>query len=825
MIKNFVLLFLRNLKRQKLFSFINLMGLTVSIASTLLIYLYINHELNYDNFHPHSERLYRVNQTFIWSDDKETQFSRTGPGVAVAMKEELPEVELVTSLHTPGNFIIAYTTPENKVISFEEDKVFATDTNFFNVFNFPLIAGDKKSAFNRINTLVMTRSTAAKYFGKENAIGKMVRLGGLRGEGQQTFEVTGVVEDVPDNSTIQFDVLLSMKNFPVDRLHWSWIWTQLETFVLLNEKADINNVRAKLTAIPRKRVEETLQRVMNTTYDDYVKSGKKWELFLQPIATLHLPHVPVVGSFPDTGNVKILYSLVGAALFIVLLSCVNFMNLSTAQFTRRIKEASVRKILGLGKKELSLSYFSEALAFCVLATLAALALAQILIPSFNTMTGKVLKLDLLNNLQIIGALGVLVLIMAIISSSYPSFFLSGFNPIEAVKGKLKVGRQGKVFRNGLVVFQFSVSIILIVCTAVVFQQLQYVSEKDLGFDKQNLIELKHVEAVHNEESLAKAVRNIPGVIDAAWCNSTPPKIYGGDSFTAEGMNGVNFSLNYGSGDERYIPTLNIALKFGRNFSEDNPDDVNKVIVNESTIKKIGWPVDESVLGRKILYPNSDSAQFEIIGVLPDFNYWALDVSIEPLAIFHMKNKYIATDAQTYLAVRLEPQTAKTWQTTIASLNDTWKAHAGDAPFEYGFIDEYFAEAFKTQQRFGTVLVVMAALAILIACLGLLGMIIYALEQRTKEIGIRKVSGASVWNILTLISKGYTKLIVVAFLIGTPISYWLMKQWLQDFAYRIAPSPWIFLATGVAILFIAIAITSYHSLKAALTNPVDVLRDE
>lgn len=801
------------------------MGLTVSIASTLLIYLYISHELSYDNFHPNSERLYRVNQTFIWSDDKETQFSRTGPGVAVALKEELPEVELITSLHTPGNFIISYTTPHKEVISFEEDKVFAADTNFFRVFNFPLIAGDPVSAFNRINTLVMTRSTAQKYFGNDSPLGKMVRLGGLKGEGQQTFEVTGVVEDVPDNSTIQFDVLLSMKNFPVDRLHWSWIWTQLETFVLLNEKANINNVRAKLESIPKKRVEETLQRVMNTTYDDYIKSGKKWELFLQPIATLHLPNQAVVGSFPDTGNVKILYSLIGAAIFIVLLSCINFMNLSTAQFTKRIKEASVRKILGLGKKELSISYFVEALAFCLIATLAALALTQILIPSFNTITGKHLKMDLLHNLQIVGSLGILIVVMAVISSSYPSFFLSGFNPVEAVKGKLKIGRQGKAFRNSLVIFQFAVSIILIVCTAVVFQQLQYVSEKDLGFDKQNLIELKHVEAVRNEESLAKAVLNIPGVIDASWCNSTPPRIFGGDSFTAEGMNGVNFSLNYGAGDDRYIPTLDIKLKFGRNFSDQNPDDVNKVIVNESAIKKIGWPVDESVLGRKILYPNSDSAQFEIIGVLPDFNYWALDVSIEPLAIFHIKNKHIGNWAQTYLAVRIEPQNAKTWQTTIASLNSTWKAHAGDTPFEYGFIDEYFNEAFKTHERFGSVLIVMASLAILIACLGLLGMIIYALEQRTKEIGIRKVSGASVWNILTLISKGYTTLIIIAFVIAAPISYLIMKQWLQDFAYRITPSPWIYLATGIAILFVAILITSYHSVKAALTNPVEVLRDE
>ncbi len=801
------------------------MGLTVSILSTVLIYLYVNNELSYDSFHPNMDRLYRVNQTFIWSENRDSQFSRTGPGVANALREELPEVELVTSLHTPGNFIISYTTPTKEVISFEENEIFAADTNFFKVFNFPLLKGDASSAFSKANTLVMSQSAAKKYFHDEDPIGKLVRLGAPSSEDQQTFEVIGVVEDVPDNSTIQFEVLLSMKNFPVDRLHWSWIWTQLETFVLLNEKANIQNVREKLPLITRKRVEETLQRVMNTTYDEYIKSGKTWDLYLQPVKTLHLPEEPVIGSFQDVGNIKTIYSFIGAAIFVVLLSCINFMNLSTAQFTRRIKEASVRKILGLGKKELSLSYFLEALSFCILALITALALSQLLLPGFNIITGKSLQLNLLTDASLIAGLLGLVLLMAIVSSSYPAIFLSGFNPVEAVKGKLKIGKQGKGFRNGLVVFQFCVSIILIVCTAVVFQQLNYVSEKDLGFNKENLVEVKHIEVVKNKESLAKAVLNIPGVVNASWCSSTPPKIFGGDSFTAEGWSGKNFSLNFTTGDEHYLPTLGIKLKLGRNFSAENPEDVNRVIVNEATVRKLGWNMDESVIGKKILYPNSNDAKFEIIGVVSDFNYWSLDTSIEPMAIFHINNVHVNGGAANYIAIRFQPQNLEAWETSLANLNTLWKAHAGDTPFEYGFVDDYFAETFKTQQQFGTVLTVMATLAILIASLGLLGMIIYALEQRTKEIGIRKVSGASVWDILTLISKGYTRLIVIAFIFGAPLSYWMMKEWLEDFAYRITPSPWIFILTGIATLAVAVLITSYHSVKAALTNPVDVLKDE
>lgn len=822
MFKYHLLLFVRNLKRQKLFSGIILLGLTVSIASTLLIYLYVRHEFSYDQFHQDVDRIYRVNQTFIWGENNNSQFASTGPGVAFAIKEELPEVELMTSIHTPGNFIISYSNESNKVISFEESKVLAADSNFFEMFNFPLVEGKKESALDMANTLVMTQSTAKKYFGDESAIGKLVQLGGQNGEEKKTYEVTGIVADIPDNSYIQFDILLSMKSFPIERFYWSWVWTQLETYVKLTPSANIENVRGKLSKIPRKHAVETLKAVFNMTYDEYIKSGKKWELFLQPMASIHLPEAPVINRLNDSGNITVIYSFIGAAIFIVLLSCVNFMNLSTAQFTRRIKEASVRKILGLGQMELSLNYFMEALAFCVIALVVALGLTQILLPGFNLITEKSLHLELFRDpMLLVGLIG-LVLVMAIVSGSYPALFLSGFKPVEAIKGKMKVGNEGKSFRNSLVVFQFSVSIVLIICTAVVFQQLNYVSQKDLGFNKENLLVLNHVEAVGDKEDMVQAALNVPGVVSASWCSAVPPKIWDGDSFGAEGNSELRFPLNFVRADENYIPTLNIKLSIGRNFSLDNPGDSNRVIVNEATLQKIGWKSDESVIGKKIEYENS---KFEIIGVVSDFNYWSLANPIEPLAIFHVKSKNIYPAKRQYLALRIDAQSSDSWETTIGSVNQLWKEKAGDAPFDYSFVDQSFAETFRTQQQFGKVLTVMATLAIMIASLGLLGMIIYALEQRTKEIGIRKVSGASVWDILKLISKGYTKLIVIAFLIGAPFSYWLMQQWLKEFAYKITPSLWIFSVTGLSTLIVAILITSYHSMRAALTNPVDVLKDE
>jgi putative ABC transport system permease protein len=827
MLRNYFVLFFRNLLRQKLFSSINLLGLTVSIASTLLIYIYVNHEFSYDKFHNHSDRLYRVNQTFIWGENSDTQFSRTGPGVAHALKEELEDVEMVTSLHTPGSFIISYTGPDNQIVSFEETEVLSADSNFFKVLNFPLIKGNTNSAFRNVNTLMLTESTARKYFGDSDPLGKMVRVGIPNNEKTETYEVTGVVKNVPSNSTIKFDVLLSSKNFNVERMHWSWVWTQLETFVLLRESADIRAVREKLVKIPEKRVDETLRLAMNTTYKDYVASGKRWELFLQPITTLHMPEYPVIGSFNDLADIKLIYSLIGAAIFIMFLSCINFMNLSTAQFTRRVKEAGVRKILGLGRAELGTGYFAEALIFCLIALVAAVAITQIILPVFNTLVAKNLKLDFLATPAVGGWLILIVIVMAAVSSFYPSLFLSSFRPTEAVKGRIKVGKSGSSFRNGLVVFQFTVSIVLIACTGVVFQQLKFFSEKDLGFDRENVMRIKHVEGLKNSESLVKALENIPGVIAASRSSSTPPEIYEGDSFSADGMNGQTIQLNYTSSDERFVPTLGINLKLGRNFSVNSPSDVHGILLNEAAIKKLGWPVDESVLGRKILYPNnSESKGFEILGVVEDFNYWSLAMTIEPMGIFHVDNKEVFNGPRRFVSVRLKPQDAKGWQRISKELETTWRAHAaGGIPFEFGFIDDYFAETFKTQERFGYVLIVVATLAIIIASLGLLGMIIYALEQRTKEIGIRKVSGASSWNILSLISGSYLKLVLAAFIIGSPISYYLMKAWLDDFSYRISPSPWIFLLSGLSILIIASLITSYHSLKAARRNPVEVLRDE
>lgn len=817
MLKNSLLLFIRSLRRQRFFSFVNLLGLCVSLTTTLLIYIYVRYEYRFDNFHEDIDRMYRVNQTYIWGEvPGDVQFARTGPGVAFSIKEEIPEIEVITTIHTPGNHVISYERPDKEIIALEQDLVFAGDTNFFKMFKFPFVFGNEAGAIQTINTLVFEKRTAEEYFGKENPIGRTVLVG--QGTNRTAFEVTGVVE-VPENSSIKFNVLFSMKNYPVAQRTWTWVTTVFETYVKLVPGANLDNVLAKLATVPEKHVGITLERAFNTTWAEYIKSGKKWELFLQPMSELHLPNAVIYGNSMDSANKTVLLSLIGVSAFIVLLSCVNFTNLSIAQFTRRVKDTSLRKILGMGKRELTFTMMFEAVVFCLVSLMIAFALTEMLLPMFSQLTGRILRLDLSDKTMLVGGV-ILALSMAVLSSIYPVIYLNSFNPVDGIKSRSQKGPQKRFFQNSIVVFQFAVSIVLIICTAVVFQQLRYTSEKDLGFNNENLALVDHLEMMSGKEAMVEEMMNVPGVVSAAWCESAPPQIWNGDSFTAQDSD-ITLSLTFTRGDENYAPTLGLDFKYGRNFSKDRPSDINGVLINEAAVKKIGWALDESVIGKKLYY----RSPYEVVGVLKDFAFWTADDQIEPLAIFHTKTDSLYPMGKQYMLVRLEPGTQASIEGTIASMGGAWKKYSGDTPFTYSFIDDTFAQAFLTQQRFGNVLTVMAGLAITIASLGLLGMIIYALERRTKEIGIRKVNGASLIDVLLLIAGSYVKLIAIAFVVGAPIAYYMMQKWLEDFQERITPSVWIFVSTGLGIFLVAVLITGYHSVKASMTNPVNVLRDE
>jgi len=819
MFKYYFLLFIRNVRRQKLFSAINLLGLTAGIVSTLMIYLYVAHEFSYDRFHTNADKIYRINQTFIWGDHDPNQFASLGPGVAYSILSDVPEAKAVTRIHPPGDFLVTYAEDKNDIRAFDQKNILAVDSNFFEVFTFPLIKGNAKTALKKPGAVILTEDMAIKYFGTVDALGKLLQFG--EGKELNTFEVTAIAQNVPHNSYIQFDMLLPMSTFPaIMNSNDRWLWTMFETFVVTDVSPEV--LQTKLNPLPQKYAGSTLERFMDMSWDAYLKSGKKWELFVQPFTAVRLHSSNIYNRIGSVGNIKIVYVLIGVEVFIILLSCINFMNLSTAQYTRRIKESSLRKILGSNKNQLALHFFAEAFMFCCIAAVIGFGITQLAIPGFNLLAGTELNLNLASDPQIMLVLFALIVVMSLLSGSYPAVFLSRFSPVEAMKGKLRTGKQGAFLRNGLVAFQFMISMVLIVSTLIVFEQIQFLAQKDIGFNRENLMVINRVEWVNDQETFKHALMNVPGVEDASWCSSVPPDLYDGDQFRVEGASEKLSPLNFVKADEAYIPTLALELKVGRNFSKDNPGDKERIILNETAVKTFGWNVDESVLGRKIEYPGENT--YEVVGVIRDFNYWALQSPIQPMAIFHKEGSMYSSKTK-FMVVRVASRDTENLKSLIAGVEKEWAQFAGDHPFQYDFVDDSFDRAFKSEEKFSQGLMVFAGLAILIACFGLLGMIIFTLEQRLKEIGIRKVVGASVAGIWFLMIRNYAYLILIAIVLSIPLCVWMLGLWLEDFNYRIEISPAPFVIAGVGILVTSLLVTSYHVLKAANTNPVDVLKDE
>lgn len=824
MLRYSLLLFVRNLKRQKLFSAINLLGLTAGMVSTLLIYLYVQREFSYDRFHVQANNIYRINQTFIWGDHDPNQFASLGPGVAYAILSDIPEAKQVVRVHPDADYMVTNAINKADIKTFDQSGVIAADSNFFKVFTFPLLKGNETTALTKPASVVLTEKTAIKYFGSTDVLGKLLQFSTIIPSGKIDFtcEVTGVAKDIPDNSYIQFEILMSINTNPrVAKSNDQWFWTTFETFVLLDERSTPETLQAKLDLLPRKYAGPWLERATGQTFDEYLKSGKNWELFVQPLTAIRLHSSNIYNRLSDVGNIKIVYVLIGILVFIVLLSCINFMNLSTAQYMRRIKESSLRKIMGSNQRQLALHFFSEAFVFCIMAAVIGLGVTQLVLPAYNLISGSNLSLSTSGTVEIILVVIGLIILMSLLSGSYPAIFLSRYSAVEAMKGKLRTGKQGKMLRNGLVTFQFFISMTLVVSTIVVFQQMRFLAQQDIGFNRANLMVLNRLEWINNAEALRDELKNIPGVEQASWSSSVPPDLYDGDSFKGEGSDNL-MPVNFCKADEAFANTLQLDMKLGRNFSEEIPGDKQRVILNETAVKSFGWNVDESVLGKNIEYPGR--GMFEIVGVVRDFHYWSVQSPIQPMAIFH-KNGSMYSGQNHFIVMRVKPGDTEQLKTLIADVHKTWSKFAGDQPFQYSFVDDSFNRAFQSEEKFSHGLTVFAALAILIASFGLLGMIIYTLEQRLKEIGIRKVVGASVSGIWLLMVREYMYLIFVAIALSVPVCIWLLNNWLADFSYRTQISPLAFALAGGGILLVAILVTSYHVLKAANTNPVEVLKDE
>lgn len=826
----------RSALRQKQFTILNLLGLTLGIATCIGIGLYVYNETTYDTFHVNGDRIYRVNQAFIWGN-WDDQAPATGPGVALAFREEVPEVEEVSRFYTAGEKTVRVTVGDQSKL-FVESRINGADQNIFKIFQYPFIAGDPNTALKDPNSLVINESTARRYYGDESALGKVVDIKSASGE-YSPYTIKGVIKDMPLKSHLKIDILFSLSSEPTLKDNeGTWIWTAFGTYVLVKEGTDIAALTEKIQAIPPRRAAETTQKVFNQTFDDFRK-GKPWALYLQPIRDIYLATYPAPGShrFGPAGNRQsvIVFSVVG--ILVLILSCINFMNLSTARSGTRAKEVGIRKVLGSQKTTLVNQFIVESTMYVAIATIAAFVVVQLSLGALNSTTAK--KLELLPhflNPYFIGIILLFIAVLGVAAGSYPAFYLSGFQPAETLKGKIRAGFKRKGLRNLLVVFQFTVSIVLIICTFFVQKQLSYTSSMNVGLSKDHILQVNHIEELGDKVQVLKnKLRSNPAFMEIGVSDGVPPNVWSGDRYRADGPGQPVIDIAWLRCDEEYLPLLKVEFLLGRNFDKANPADKHKIILNEQAVKVLGWGSREqwktdSPLGKFVVQSFGPEDKLEVIGVVKDFNYTGVRQSIAPLLVMHEENElhWSYKFGQRFLSIRLNPASFENGS-DLAGLIEVVKQEVERIEpsliFQYTFMDEEFANTFRSEQQMSVVLNLFTALAVIIACLGLFGLAAFSAEQRLKELGIRRVMGAKVHEIVVLFSSEFTKLVLLSIVIAVPLSWYLADVWLSNFAFRTSIDAWVFILSSVCALGIAAATVGYQAFAAANANPVDSLRTE
>jgi putative ABC transport system permease protein len=803
MIKNYFISAWRNTRKNKLFSAINIFGLSIGVALCFIIMLYVQHEMSYDRFNKNADRIVRVVFNASINGGKVNEGGVMAP-VAATIKRDYPEVQETGRIQSVGLSKTFYNT---KV--FRDNGFFFADPGILSIFTIPFISGDPKTALNEVNSVIITKTAAGKIFGKEDPMGKLI---GLNSD-SNLFKITGVVKDIPENSHFHFDMLGSMISFDQAKSN-SWMEGVFHTYLLLKPGADYKRLQAKFPDMVQKYMGPQIQQEMGLSLAQFRSKGNDLGLSLQPLTDIHLNSYTTT-EFEPGGTKSYVYMFGAIGLFMLLVACINFINLSTAGASKRAKEVGVRKAIGSGRFQLVKQFLAESLFITVISLAIAAVFVEIGLPVFNGISGKQLTFGP-QPILVFVASGLLVGLMAGI---YPAFYLSSFRPIAVLKGKLTVDRNSFGLRGGLVIFQFFISVGLIVGTIVVYRQMQYIQNKDLGYDKEHLLTIQNSYALgKNEQSYKQHFLNDPRIENATASYYRPA-----------GPSNTNNALAYPEGqdkqamktvafhvDEQYIPTFGMQMAAGRNFSKDFPTDSLGMIINESAARAFGFGTMNAV-GKKIISVNSDrgaNVAYDVVGVVKDFNFTSLHNSISPLLMV------------------LEPEGGLIFKikTTnlpglLADMKKQWNAYNTGEPFSYAFMDDLFDKTYAAEQKTGTILDIFAVLTIFVACLGLFGLATYTAEQRTKEIGIRKVLGASVAQVTQLLSAEFLKLVLIASLIAFPVSWWAMNKWLQSFAYRISISWWIFAVAGLTALFIALFTVIFQAIRAALANPVKSLRSE
>ncbi len=810
MIRNYIKIAWRNLVKNKTFSLINIIGLATGLACFILIALYVVDELSYDKYHEKADRIYRVNSDIRFGGN-ELKLAVNSDPMGSTLKKDYPQVEQYTRIYNSSGSKLVKKDKE----FINENAVAHVDSTFFDVFTFSSIAGDIKNALNEPNTVVLTESTAKKYFGSANAVGKTIETN----ENNSTlYKVTAVIKDMPRHSHFNFDFLFSMDN--VEYGWGNYLSHNFQTYIVLKQGTDPKAFEKNFVQLIDKYILPQAKAFMQiSSMDEFRKSGNKLEYSLTPITDIHLRS----DRFPELGvnsSIQYVYIFSAVALFILLIACVNFMNLSTARSANRAKEVGIRKVLGTEKKSLISQFLTESTLMVFAALLLALCLVWLSISYFNNISGKSLSMTELLKPQYILFLLLLPFVVGGLAGMYPAFFLSSFQPISVLKGKINSGFSRSYMRSGLVVFQFFTSIVLIIGTIVVFRQLNYIQNKKIGFNKDQVLVVNGTGALGgNTDAFKNEVEKMSGVKMASFAGYLPVSnsARNDNTFSTEAiMNEKNgFGMQVWNVDYNYIPTLGMEMLKGRNFSKEFGSDSTGIIINESTAKLIGY---DDPVGKKLYTTDGDPNNMitlTIVGVVKNFNYESLRQNIGPLSFRLGYNKWTT-------AFKVS---AGNVQGLVNTIENKWKAMAPGMPFSYQFLDEAFDNMYRAEQRVGKVAISFAVLAIVIACLGLFGLATYMAEQRTKEIGVRKVLGASVPNIVSMLSKDFVKLVLIASVIAFPVAWYAMNKWLEDFAYRINIGWWVFIVAGLTAIVIALVTVSFQAIKAALANPVKSLRTE
>lgn len=801
MLKNYFKVAIRNILKYKFFSLINILGMTIGIAACLLIVLYVTDELSYDRFHAKAAQIYQVGlHGRIGGQDIRT--TTTAPPMAEALVREVPGVAEATRIANYwGASVVKY---EDK--AFTEQKLFYADSNFLSFFSFRILEGDPKTALLEPNSVVITKSMAIKYFGEQPALGKMLTIGNEN----QAYKVTGVTEDSPLNSHFRYNLLLSSASGKHLK-STEWLNNYLYTYFVLEHGASLPAVHEKFGDLVMKYVGPEVERFMGVSIKQLREKGDDFGYYTTALTDIHLRSTSRDELEPG-GDIMSVYYLGAIGIFIIVIACINFMNLSTARSAGRAKEVGLRKTLGSLRGQMVGQFLAESTLYSFVTVVLAVVACYFLLPYFNLLSGKQLGMSAFASARFILLLAGLVVFVGLVAGSYPAFYLTSFNAVEVLKGKVRSGMKSKGVRSTLVVFQFALSIFLIIFTTVVYQQITYMQQRNLGIDKHNVLIVSSTGRLgNNEEAFKNALASQTGIVSSSYTNNNFPGV--NSTTVAKSTNSdQDHMIGVYYADHDHQEVMKFEMKAGRYFSEDFPSDSSAIVLNEAAVKDFGYanPLEEYVT----FSDDGKPRKLRIVGVFQDFNFESMKQKVRPLAIRLTKKSY-------QLMIRYEGSS----QQAVAAVEKLWKQYAPNEPLDYSFLDQNFDELFRAEQRLGVLFSVFAGLAIFIACLGLFALAAFTAEQRTKEIGIRKAMGATTTGLTILLSKEFTRLVLVAFVPAAAFGWYMVDYWLGNFAYRVDISPLIFIGSGVVAIVIAWLTVSFQSIKAAAANPVNSLRYE